>query len=205
MCIRDSFNRWFSTSLRYQFERIVQFDATEEKDNDNFSIGGLTPTLTFDFRDDVINPRKGAFFTLSSEWANKYFGSMHEKDLEVNFVKVISRNRFYYPVGDFTLALSIAAGYQKNFAEDVLKDANGNVLLNANGQPRTRGYIPSIKVFRLDGYDEIRGYDQGEINRLIDGTPIGEVIVQKEAYFTALKFEPRYNLSLIHISEPTRP
>ena len=193
--LSKNFNRWFSTSLRYQFERIVQFDATEEKDNDNFSIGGLTPTLTFDFRDDVINPRKGAFFTLSSEWANKYFGSMHEKDLEVNFVKVISRNRFYYPVGDFTLVLSIAAGYQKNFAEDVLKDANGNVLLNANGQPRTRGYIPSIKVFRLDGYDEIRGYDQGEINRLMDGTPIGEVIVQKEAYFTALKFEPRYNLT----------
>ncbi len=193
--VSKNFTKWFSTSVRYQFERIVQFDATEEKDNDNFSIGGVTPTLTFDFRDDVVNPRKGAFFTLSSEWANKYFGSMHQKDLEVNFVKVISRNRFYYPLGDFTLALSIAMGYQKNFAEEVLKDSNGSPLLNANGVPRTRGYIPSIKVFRLDGYDEIRGYDQGEINRLMDGTPIGEVIVQKEAYFTALKFEPRYNLT----------
>lgn len=193
--ISKNFTRWFSTSIRYQFESIVQFDATEEKDNDNFYIGGITPSVTFDFRDDVINPRKGAFFTLSSEWANRYFGSMNQKDLEVNFVKVISRNRFYYPIGDFTLALSIAAGYQKNFAEEVMKDSNGNVLLNANGQPRTKGYIPSIKVFRLDGYDEIRGYDEGEINRLIDGTPIGEVIVQKEAYFTALKFEPRYNLT----------
>jgi outer membrane protein insertion porin family len=193
--ISKNFSRAFSASIKYQYEDIVQFDATEVKDNDNFSIGGITPSVTWDLRDDAINPRKGAFFTLSSEWANNFFGSMKEKDLEVNFVKVISRNRFYYPVGDFVLALSIAAGYQKNFSEEILKNSSGNVVLNSNGQPKTRGYIPSIKVFRLDGYDEIRGYDEGEINRLISGTPIGEVIVQREAYFTALKFEPRYNLT----------
>jgi outer membrane protein insertion porin family len=193
--VSKNFTRTFSSSVKYQFERIVQFDATETKDNDNFSIGGITPTVTWDLRDDAINPKKGAFFTLSSEWANNFFGSMKEKELEVNFVKVISRNRFYYPIGDFVMALSIAAGYQKNFAEERLLDSTGNPVLNANGQAKTRGYIPSIKVFRLDGYDEIRGYDEGEINRLIDGTPIGEVIVQREAYFTALKFEPRYNLT----------
>jgi outer membrane protein insertion porin family len=193
--ISKTFTKNFSGSVKYQFERIVQFDATNAKDDDNFSIGGITPTLTLDLRDDVVNPKKGAFFTISSEWANSNFGSMKEKDLEVNFVKVISRNRFYYPVGDFVLALSLAAGYQKNFAEEILKDDNGNVILNDNGQPKTRGYIPSIKVFRLDGYDEIRGYDDGEINRLMDGTEIGDVIVQREAYFTALKFEPRYSLT----------
>jgi outer membrane protein insertion porin family len=193
--VSKNFTKAFSSSVKYQFERIVQYDATEEKDNDNFSIGGVTPTVTWDLRDDAINPSKGAFFALSSEWANNFFGSMKEKDLEVNFVKVISRNRFYYPVGDFVLALSIAAGYQKNFAEEVLKDGAGNVILNSNGKPKTSGYIPSIKVFRLDGYDEIRGYDEGEINRLINGTSIGEVIVQREAYFTALKFEPRYNVT----------
>lgn len=193
--LSKNFSRVFSASVKYQFERIVQFDATELKDNDNFSIGGITPSVTWDLRDDSINPRKGAFFTLSSEWANSNFGSMKERELEVNFVKVISRNRFYYPVGDFTLALSLAMGYQKNFAEEILKDNAGNTIVNDNGQAKTRGYIPSIKVFRLDGYDEIRGYDEGEINRLLDGTPIGEVIVQREAYFTALKFEPRYNLT----------
>ncbi len=193
--LSKTFTRWFSTSVRYQFERIVQFDATEAKDNDNFFIGGITPTLTFDFRDDPINPRKGTFFTLSSEWANSNFGSMKQADLEVNFIKVISRNRFYYPIGDFTLALSVAGGYQKNFAEQRLLNADGTPVLNANGEPKTRGYIPSIKVFRLDGYDEIRGYDDGEINRLLDGREIGEVVVQREAYFTAIKFEPRYNLT----------
>lgn len=192
--LSKNFSRVFSASVKYQFERIVQFDATLPKDNDNFSIGGITPSVTWDLRDDSINPRKGAFFTLSSEWANSNFGSMKQADLEVNFVKVISRNRFYYPLGNFTLALSVAMGYQKNFAEELLRDSSGNIIVE-NGQQKTRGYIPSIKVFRLDGYDEIRGFDEGEINRLADGTPIGDVVVQKEAYFTALKFEPRYNLS----------
>ncbi len=190
-----TFSRTFSSSVRYQFERIIQFDATEIKDNDNFSIGGITPSVTFDFRDDPVNPRKGSFFTLSSEWANSNFGSMKQSDLEVNFIKVISRNRFYYPAGDFTLAFSLAMGYQKNFADEILRNDDGSPQLNSNGAPRTVGYIPSIKVFRLDGYDEIRGYDEGEINRLRDGTPIGKVVVQNEAYFTAFKFEPRYNLT----------
>lgn len=184
-----------SLAVRYQFERINQFDATVEKDNDNFSIGGITPSITLDKRNDPIYPRKGYYLNLSSEWANHYFGSMKNADLEVNYVKVITRNKFYYPIGDFTLALSLAMGYEKNFALDLMKDVNGNILLNSNGAPRTHGYIPSIKVFRLDGYDEIRGYDDGEVNRLRSGTPIGDVVVQNEAYFTALKFEPRYNVT----------
>jgi outer membrane protein insertion porin family len=133
--------------------------------------------------------------TLSSEWANNYFGSMKNNDLEVNYIKVISRNKFYYPLGNFTLAFSLAMGYEKNFATDILKDNSGNVLLNSNNVPRTHGYIPSIKVFRLDGYDEIRGFDESEINRLKSGQPIGDVVVQREAYFTAFKFEPRYNIT----------
>lgn len=184
-----------SLAVRYQFERINQFNATVPKDNDNFSIGGITPSVTLDKRNDPIYPRKGYYLNLSSEWANHYFGSMKNADLEVNYVKVISRNKFYYPLGDFTLAFSMAVGYEKNFALDVMRDDAGKVIINSNGVPQTHGYIPSIKVFRLDGYDEIRGYDEGEVNRLRSGIPIGDVIVQNEAYFTVFKFEPRYNLT----------
>lgn len=194
--ISKSFKHNISSAVRYQFERINQFDATTSVNNDNFSIGGVTPSITLDLRDDAINPRKGAYFTLSSEWANRYFGSMKNDDLEVNYIKVISRNKFYVPMGDFTLAFSLAMGYEKNFADEVLIDPVTNKpLINANGIARTRGYIPSIKVFRLDGYDEIRGYDEGEINRIRSGQSIGDLVVQNEAYFTAFKFEPRYNLT----------
>jgi outer membrane protein insertion porin family len=193
--ISKNFTKNFSTSVRYQFERINQFDATVVNDNDNFSIGGMTPSVTLDFRDDAINPRKGTYFTLSSEWANNYFGSMKNADLEVNYVKLINRNKFYVPMGNFTLAFSLAMGFEKNFSTDILKDDSGNPLLNSNGKPRTHGYIPSIKVFRLDGYDEIRGFEETEINRLIDGTPIGNLVIKNTAYFAAFKFEPRYNLT----------
>ncbi|MGZ3788371.1 MAG: BamA/OMP85 family outer membrane protein [Bacteriovorax sp.] len=188
-------NKFLSTSVRYQLERINQFDATSAKDNGNFTIGSITPSVTYDKRNDPIYPRRGYYLNLSSEWANHYFGSMKNDELEVNYVKVINRNKFYYPLGNFTLAFSLAMGYEKNFALDVLKDSSGKVLLNSNGVAKTHGYIPSIKVFRLDGYDEIRGFDGGEINRLMSGQPIGDVVVQNEAYFTAFKFEPRYNLT----------
>ncbi len=182
-------------AVKYQLERINQFDGTLPIDRNNFTIGGITPSVTLDKRSDPIYPRSGYYLNISSEWANRYFGSMKDSDVEVNYVKVVTRNKFYYPVGDVTLALSLAMGYEKNFSLDLLKDSNGNPKLNVNGAPQTHGYIPNIKVFRLDGYDEIRGFDDSEINRLRSGLDIGKVVVQNEAYFTALKFEPRYNVT----------
>lgn len=195
--VTKAFKKSLSTSVRYQFERVRQYDGATKVNNDNYSIGGITPSVTLDFRDDPINPKKGAYFTLSSEWANPYFGSIKSDDLIVNYIKVISRNKFYVPMGNFTLAFSLALGYEKNFSNDILIDSTtGQPKLNGNGLPRTSGYIPGIKVFRLDGYDEIRGYDEGEINRLKStGVPIGQLFIQDEAYFTAFKFEPRYNLT----------
>lgn len=170
-----NFTKYFSSSIKWQFEKINQFDATLAKDNDNFSIGGITLTSALDFRDDPINTRRGPYFNLSAELANPYLGSMKSKELEVNFIKVISRNKYYYPINDFTLAFSLATGMEKNLANN--------------------GYIPSIKVFRLDGYDEIRGFDDAEINHLISGEAIGDVIIKNTAFFTAFKFEPRYNIT----------
>jgi len=167
--------RVFTTALRYQLEFIRQFDASTQSDNDNYAIGSMTPSVTFDFRDDSINPRRGAFFNLSSEWANHFFGSQKKSTFEVNYIKVISRNKFYFPFKDMVLATSLAFGFQKNYA------INGN--------------IPNIKVFRLDGYDEIRGYEETEMNRLKNGEIIGTSPVSNRAYFVSFKFEPRYSLS----------
>lgn len=193
--LSKSFTRNFIGSIRYQFERIVQFDATESKDNDNFFIGSITPSLTWDLRDDAVNTKKGAYFNLSSEWANKYFFSMQNDDLEINYLKVISRNRFYIPMGDVTLAMSISAGYQKNFATEPYINGSGNTELNANGVIKTKGYIPSIKLFRLEGYDEVRGFEDSEINVVESGQNIGKVVVQDSLYFANFKLEPRYNVT----------
>lgn len=173
--ISKSLNENWSISFKYQLEKIDQSDATETRDNDNFTIGGITPSINYENRDDPVYTRRGVSLNLSAEWANKFFLSMNNDDFEVNYMKIISRNKFYFPVGNFVFATSISGGYEENFTK--------------------KYYLPSIKVFRMDGFDEIRGFDNGEINRLLDGRELDKVTVNKNAYFVAYKFEPRYFLT----------
>lgn len=187
-----TFKKHYSVGLKGQYEQIRQFNATLVKDDDKFTIGGLTPSVTLDFLDDSQNPRKGAWFNLSWEFANPELGSLSNPEKEINFSKIISRNKFYYPVGNWVFALSLAAGYQKNNNQNVLTDANGNTVFNDDGSVRTVGFIPSIKTFRLDGVDAVRGFGDSEINRLENGVAISDLRSQSEVYFSSFKFEPRY-------------
>jgi outer membrane protein insertion porin family len=74
---------------------------------------------------------------------------------------------------------------QKNYA-------NEQAGFNSDGTIRTRGYIPSIKVFRLDGFDIVRGFADNEINKVDEGEDITSKRIQGKAYFVNFKFEPRY-------------
>ena len=176
---------YLSSAIRYQLEEIRQYSASETKDDGRFRIGGITPSLALDLRDNKINTREGAFFSLSCEFANPSWYSQKNADLEINFFKLISRNKFYFSMGNWVWATSISTGYQKNLA-DQLKD-DGSML--------TKGYIPSIKVFRLDGPDVVRGFADGEINRVESGDDISELTITGRAYFVNVKIEPRYYLS----------
>ena len=132
---------------------------------------------------------------MSWEFANPYFASQSRENLEINFNKLTSRNRFYYPVGNFVFALSISSGIQKNFADELQRDSSGALVRGSDGNPLTKGYIPSIKVFRLDGIDNVRGFGDDEINRLPIGLDIGELRIQDTVTFINYKFEPRYYFS----------
>src|SRR5690606_14808301 len=103
-----------------------------------------------------------------------------------NYYKLISRNRFYIPMGDVTLAVSTSLGIQKNLAKNTNDVENGD---------ESNGYIPNIKVFRLTGVDLVRGFEDDEINRLVTGEDISEVRVDDTAYMANLKFEPRVFIS----------
>lgn len=182
-----SLTQKIETTLRYQVEAIQQFDATNDKDDRFYRIGSITPALTFDFRDNNINPHKGAFFTLSTEFANPFLWSINNEQLVINYVKVISRNRFYIPMGpSWSLALAASYGYQENLDKSTYQSGDKSV---------SRGVIPSIKVFRLDGIDTVRGYADNEINRLEDKRDISETVIDNKAYFLNFKFEPRYNIN----------
>jgi outer membrane protein insertion porin family len=159
--------------MKYQLEYIEQYNASESKDEGIFRIGSLIPSLTYDFRDNPTIPKKGGLITLSIESANPAF--LASDDL--NFVRVLSRNRFYFPVTkNLVLAFSFSTGVIKN--------------LN-----KIDGYVPQIKVFRLNGADVVRGFADNEINRLESGKDISEEVITDRAYFSNIKIEPRFNIS----------
>jgi outer membrane protein insertion porin family len=182
-----SFTDWFSASTRYQFETIRQFDASQEIDEGTFQIGAITPSVTFDFRDNRINPTKGAWFNLSYESANPNFLSQSNDELIIDYFKVISRNRFYVPINNGVFAVSVAAGVQQNLARSKRENSDGDI--------ETEGFIPNIKVFRLNGVDNVRGYEDNEINTLLTGEDISEVRVDDKAYMAVVKLEPRFFIS----------
>ena len=177
--------RNFSTSARYQIENIVQSNATEERDNGSFQIGAITPSVTYDLRNSAVLPSNGAFFNLSTEFANPFFGSQKEADLTINYYKIVSRNRFYIPYKYGTVAISMVAGGQTNLATDKVV---------SDGVSQTSGYIPNIKVFRLTGTDIIRGFNDEEANRVPGDAKddISEVKIDDMAYLANFKLEPRY-------------
>ncbi len=194
--LAKQFNRYFAATLKYQYESIRQFDATQEKDSATFQIGSLTPGLTLDLRDNTVSPRSGAYFNLSWEFANHYFGSQRDQDIEINFSKVISRNKFYIPLSEksFVLALNVSMGMQENYAT--------RKTVTSGGVEQAVGYIPSIKVFRLDGFDVVRGFSDTEINRLPNGQDITTQRIEGKAFFANLKVEPRYYVSDTFIMGP---
>lgn len=188
------FSDVLSTSLTYEFDNVRQFDATDEIDQDKYYIGALRPEITLDFRDNPSLPRKGSWFNFSWEFANPYLGSQSDDDLTINYNKAVIRNYNYIPLGDITLATSISIGYEHNFASDLVKDSNGNVIVDSDGENQTSGYIPPLKVFRLIGRDFLRGYSDLESGRLIDDTYITDTTVRNNAYLFNFRIEPRYYL-----------
>ncbi len=195
----NTFTRYLSkrlsSSIRHQIEKIKQWDATDPDDHVSLSIGSMTPSLTYDLRNSQVNPVKGAFFNLSCEFANPYFGSQNKKDLTINYYKLISRNRFYIPVKNGTIAISTVAGIQENLARDYVLGADGRpVVVTKDGESykQTEGNIPDIKVFRLTGMDIVRGYSDEEINKLPDRRDITDATIQNRAYLALFKLEPRF-------------
>jgi len=170
-----------SLFFRYQFELIKQFNATEELENGEFRIGGVTASYFYDNRNRVINPSSGNYHSFSAELAHPFFLSMDD-DLEINFLKLQSRNRLYYRLNSLIFASSLAAGWQKNLGGG---DSTGQKL----------SYIPRVKVFRLEGIDNVRGYNSNEVNRVFGGEDISEFVIDDEASFFNFKAEVRREIS----------
>jgi outer membrane protein insertion porin family len=119
---------------------------------------------------------------------------MSKEDKEINFIKSILRNRAYLTFGGITFATYLSGGAEKNLQQDKVVN-NGVEKVDEFGNPISRGYIPSIKVFRLDGLDVVRGFRDNEINALDNGEDITRRPVTNMAYFMIFKFEPRMQIA----------
>lgn len=195
--IAPSFNKMLHEkvqfNLSYEFDVIRQFDATLSIDNDRYRIGAITPSITFENRDDTKAPRTGMWVNFTWEFANPYFLSQKDTDLTINYSRAMLRTFFYVPFWKFTLATSVTLGAETNFANEKLKNSDGTAKIDSNdGNQETRGYIPSLKVFRLSGLDFLRGFSDRESNRLISGEDVSDVIVRDSAYLINLKLELRH-------------
>lgn len=187
------FSRRLNFSLRHQLEIIDQFNAVQEINDGSFRIGSLTPSLTLDHRNDLSYTTKGYLLNVAYELAKPEFYSSDSNGYEIDFYKFVSRNRFYIPMGnEFSFAFSVTFGIQENLRNDPFIDNNGNMIVSSNGEVTKKGFIPSIKVFRLSGIDTVRGFSEEEINRLPTGEDITSKLIQGKVYMTNIKVEPRY-------------
>jgi outer membrane protein insertion porin family len=180
-------------SLRQQLEVISQFNAVQSINEGNFRIGSLTPSVTLDKRNNTAYATKGYLLNLSYELAKPEFLSSDSNGYDIDFYRLVNRNRFYIPFSyEFGLAFSVTFGIQENLERDPRVDGSGNQVFDANGVPLKKGFIPSIKVFRLSGIDTVRGFSEEEINRLPSGQDITTTLIQNSVYLTNVKIEPRY-------------
>jgi len=184
-----------SFSLRQQLEIISQYNALKEIDEGSFRIGSLTPSITLDRRNNLAFTTKGMYLNLSSEFARPEFLSSKSDNFVINYYKLVSRNRFYFPLRqDLGVALALTVGIQENLEKDPLI-INGVQAQDTQGNDLKEGFIPSIKVFRLSGVDTVRGFSEEEISKLSSGVDLTDRLIQDKVYMSNIKFEPRYLFS----------
>ena len=144
-------------SLVYEYQ-LNQFDPAPPLDNDRSNIASLTPSLSWDTRDDLFNPHAGLLSTLAFENAALLLGSQEQ------FWKVTSGTSWFHALGGSVVAaLGVRAGTSNRFGETRANRAGPQLLL------------PATERFYVGGRNTVRGYDEDTIGPLdpATGTPTG--------------------------------
>jgi len=139
-----------SVGLRYQLEWVRRYDidpsllATDSATIVEGSqiVGRITPSLTLDYRDNVLDPNRGSLHTISVDLAGPYLGS------EVSFVKSRLETAWYL---DWLSPVVIAVGGRLGLATPLSDTAALPIedRFYAGGTSSVRGY-PEDKIGPLD-------------------------------------------------------
>ncbi len=126
-------------NLSYTFERFLQFNATNTRENGFYQIGTVTPRLSLDLRDSPLAPTQGGFATVWADFAQPFLGSE-----DLGYYRFQLRGDYYLSLmKDIILSLSFRTGYEQS---EVGKKA-----------------LPNLKKFALGGIYSVRGYQEQEI------------------------------------------
>ncbi len=143
--------------LRYQLAWIRNYDVSPslEAQATNPIVPGseivakITPAVTADYRDNVLDPKNGSFHTLSLDLAGPYLGS------QASFFKTSMETKWFFG-GPFqtTVALDARLG-----------------LATPYGSSNS---LPTTERFYAGGSTTIRGYPQNKVGPLdSNGNPLG--------------------------------
>ncbi|MFC2166186.1 outer membrane protein assembly factor, partial [Acidobacteriota bacterium] len=101
-------NRWGETlrlQWNYSFRHIILTPLDEEFDRLETDRGSISLALIGDTRNSFVNPMRGLFWSVSSEFARTWLGS------DVNYIKLFGQLYYYVPIGeDITWAIGLRLG-----------------------------------------------------------------------------------------------
>ncbi|MGA1825864.1 MAG: outer membrane protein assembly factor BamA [bacterium] len=145
--------RKMKISLNYHldFSKISNIDFTDPNSDqsipDEYTISHITPTISYDSRDDFMNPHQGQYSIISFDLAG---GPMQG---DTNYYKIKAEYRLFFPIiTSVIFASSVKVGFVEQYdSEDV----------------------PVDQKFTAGGYNTIRGYEEDSIGEDDDNIPGG--------------------------------
>jgi outer membrane protein assembly complex protein YaeT len=186
---RDFNRHWRGTWRVWQYEERKDFeinghcltgDTTQFCPPDQLYVNTLGPTLDIDYRDNVFNPSRGSFTTITAEYADPILGSSSG----IQFLRTEVRDSLYTRLkkdsSRWVWANHQRVGYLTNLSRE------------------TGSGAPVSHAFFLGGIDTVRGFDYSQDNERIppgDAVPIiegNQILVTSDSWYYLLKTEFRF-------------
>ncbi|MBK9293272.1 MAG: BamA/TamA family outer membrane protein [Oligoflexia bacterium] len=98
----------------YGFARTKKYEIFDQAPDEPLDIATIGPSLIYDSRDDIFNPKRGTYTGLSIEYSSPRLNS----SISVDYLKTVGNFNKYFSFGPFVFAQELKAGYTKNLRSD---------------------------------------------------------------------------------------
>jgi outer membrane protein assembly factor BamA len=137
----DRLKRPFRNWWRYEYQIVQPEGEPIEREDQEARIASITPTLEWDYRNDLLVPTRGTFTSVSLEWAFPIFQADSE------FLKLQSRFSLYRRMLDGVGAFGVRVGAIEPLGSGTGEVANPRVPINTRF---FSGGASSHRAFKTD-------------------------------------------------------